>query len=75
MTTPRDLHLKENNAFVNCMCSFIREIVLGSFFHLKEIEKHRSSLCGTAETNPNSVYEDVCSIPDLTQWVKDPGLP
>ena len=25
--------------------------------------------------NPTSISEDVCSIPGLTQWVKDPTLP
>ena len=30
-----------------------------------------SSLCGSAVTNPTSIYEDVGSIPGLTQWVKD----
>ena len=24
--------------------------------------------------NPNSMYEDESSMPDLTQWVKDPAL-
>ena len=25
-------------------------------------------------TNPTNTYEDVSSIPRLTQWVKDPAL-
>ena len=33
-----------------------------------------SSCCGSAVMNWNSVYEDVCSTPSLTQWVKDPVL-
>ena len=33
---------------------------------LKILQQFRSSRCGTAETNPTSIHEDVGSIPDLT---------
>ena len=34
-----------------------------------------SSRCGTVELNLPRNHEVVGSIPGLTQWVKDPGLP
>ena len=33
-----------------------------------------SSRCGAAETNFTRIHEDVCLIPGLTQWVRDPAL-
>ena len=38
-------------------------------------EKIWSSHYGSEETNLTSIHEDVGSIPDLAQWVKDSVLP
>ena len=35
---------------------------------------HRSSRCGTVETNPTRNHEVVGSIPGLAQWVNDLAL-
>ena len=44
--------------------------------HQKNSKNHivRSSLCGTAETNPTRKNEVVQSISGLGQWVKDLAL-
>ena len=34
----------------------------------------RSSLCGSLETNPTHIHEDVSLIPGLAQWVGDLAL-
>ena len=36
--------------------------------------KERSSRCGSAVMDPTSIHKDSGSIPDPTQWVKDPTL-
>ena len=46
--------------------------ILRKKFHKRDLRIYwRSSLCGTAETNPTRNHAVVGSIPGLAQWVKD----
>ena len=42
---------------------------------LKKVRNPKgSSHCGTAETNPTGIHEDMSLIPGLVHWVGDPAL-
>ena len=51
----------------------INKSLLGSSTLFKSM-KWGSSHCGAMKTNLTSINEDVGSIPDLAQWVKDPAV-
>ena len=54
--------------FVKVFLPFLRESIAGKNGLVQS--SHR----GSVETHLTSVHEDPGSIPDLTQWVKDPAL-
>ena len=41
------------------------------FFFLSRIRSDGCCIVAQQLTNPSSIHEDVGSIPDLTQWIKD----
>ena len=53
------------------------DYVLGMIYFIKKKKKKPfwSSRCRAVETNLTRNPELVGLIPDLAQWVKDPGLP
>ena len=48
---------------------------VGSSSYSQKKKKWWSSHCGSAVMNLTIICEDVGSIPDLDQWLKDPVLP
>ena len=52
--------------------TFAREIFLSSLLHQNIFSG--VSVVAQQVTNPTGIHEDVGSIPDLAQWVKDPLL-
>ena len=51
------------------------EVLEEAILELNLQSKFRSSCCGSVVMNPTGIYENVGSIPDPTQQVKDLALP
>ena len=64
--------LNLNGSLVNNM--WLELVFLNPFSH-QNCYSFWSSHCGSAETNPTRIHEDVGSIPGLDQWIKDLALP
>ena len=56
------------------LCSLIWGYLL-NVEHSSEILLDGVPIVAQRVTNPTSIHEDVGSIPDFTQWIKDPVLP